>query len=108
MRRRAGRTSPRRRDMPMDVLLALSLLASSASQLRVGGTTVGPGETGLAIWLFLMLCRQVVGLGPPLTQPLLRLLTFWIIFTLAMCIGMMTGFATGDVHDPIWFRHDII
>lgn len=52
--------------------------------------------------------RVVVRLGPPLTPALSRLLTFWIVFTLAMCLGTMTGFAIGDVHDPGLFSHDII
>jgi len=95
--------------MLLDLLLTLSLLASTASQLRLGGGGgIGPGETGLAVWLFLMLSRVVVRLGPPLTPALSRLLTFWIVFTLAMCLGTMTGFAIGDVHDPGLFSHDII
>jgi len=86
--------------MLMDVLLALGLLVSSASQMRPAG------EICLALWLFPILAQEVGRLGPPLTPVLSRLLTFWIIFVLAMCFGTMTGFALGDVHDPVWFLHD--
>jgi hypothetical protein len=94
--------------MLLDVLLALGLLLSSASQLRLAQLNIGPGEACLTIWLFLMLGREAGRLGPPPTPALSRLLIFWIVFALAMCIGTMTGFVVGDVHDPVWFRHDII
>jgi O-antigen ligase len=37
-----------------------------------------------------------------------RLLLFWIVFALAMCLGTATGFIIGDFHDPKWFAHDTI
>jgi hypothetical protein len=94
--------------MLLDVLLALGLLVSMSSQLRFSDESLGPGEALLAIWIVLMLSREVARLGPPLTAALSRLLTFWSFFALAMCLGTMTGFAMGDRHDPVWFRHDII
>lgn len=94
--------------MLLNVLLAVSMLTSTASQLRwLDDAQIGPGEAGLAIWVFLMLTREVARLGPPLTPVLCRLLTFWIIFALAMSFGTMTGYAIGDKHDPVWFFHDI-
>jgi hypothetical protein len=94
--------------MLLDAMLVLGLLLSSASQLRLASVNVGPGEACLTIWLFLMLARQAGRRPPPLTPPLSRLLIFWMVFALAMCIGTMTGFVIGDVHDPTWFGHDII
>jgi hypothetical protein len=93
--------------MVLDLLFALGLLASTASQLRPAGSPVGPGEVCLASWVLLMLTREAGRLGPPVTGSLRVLLTFWTVFALAMCLGTMTGFAIGDVHDPVWFMHDI-
>lgn len=93
--------------MLLDTLLAFSLLASTASQLRPTDANIGPGEAGLAIWLGLMLTRETLRLGPPLTAVLSRLLVFWIVFVVALCLGTMTEYALGAVHDPKWFWHDV-
>jgi hypothetical protein len=55
-----------------------------------------------------MLCREVARLGPPLTPPLSRLLTFWSLFALALTLGALTGLAIGDKHDPGLFLHDAV
>jgi hypothetical protein len=94
--------------MLLDLVLALGLLLSTASQLRPADARVGPGEACLAIWLVLMLAREATRLGPPLTPVLSRLLIFWTVFTIALCLGTMTEFALGYIHDPVWFVHDII
>ena len=99
---------PRRRDVVLDVLLTLGLLLSTASQLRPDGAPVGPGEICLAVWVLLMLCREVVRLGPALTPPLSRLLIFWLVFAVAQCVGTMAAFAIGDRHDSSLFMHDVL
>jgi O-antigen ligase len=99
---------PRRRDVVLDVLLTLGLLLSTASQLRPDDAPVGPGEICLAVWVLLMLFREVVRLGPALTQPLSRLLIFWLVFAVAQCVGTMAAFAIGDRHDPSLFMHDVL
>ncbi len=99
---------PRRRDVVLDVLLTLGLLLSTASQLRPDGAPVGTGEICLAVWVLLMLCREVVRLGPALTPPLSRLLIFWLVFAVAQCVGTMAAFAIGDRHDPSLFMHDVL
>jgi O-antigen ligase len=91
-----------------DALLALGLLLSTASQLRISGSPIGPGEICLVIWLFLMLGREVGRLGPPLTPALSRLLIFWLLFALGESLGAMTGFVIGDKHDPQWVLHDVM
>jgi O-Antigen ligase len=97
-------------EVPMirDALLSIGLLVSTASQLRPAGGKIGPGEACLAIWLLLTGASVAARLGPPLTPVLSRLLLFWIVFALAMCLGTMTGFTIGDFHDPKWFVHDTI
>jgi O-Antigen ligase len=94
--------------MILDVLFALGLLVSPASQLRLGGSPVGPGEICLLIWIVLTLGREAAGRGPYLTLALSRLLIFWSLFTVAQCLGTLTGYVIGDEHDPRWFLHDVM
>ncbi len=94
--------------MVLDVLLTLGLLLSTASQLRPDGAPVGPGEICLAVWVLLMLFREVGRLGPTLTPPLSRLLIFWLVFAVAQCVGTMAAFAIGDRHDSSLFMHDVL
>ena len=94
--------------MVLDVLLTLGLLLSTASQLRPVGAPVGPGEICLAVWVLLMLFREVGRLGPTLTPPLSRLLIFWLVFAVAQCVGTMAAFAIGDRHDSSLFMHDVL
>jgi hypothetical protein len=60
------------------------------------------------IWLLIMLGREVIRLGPPLTPALSRLLIFWGLFAVALSIGTITAFALQDSHDPVWFLHDAV
>jgi len=92
--------------MVSDVLLAIGLLLSTASQLRPTGAPVGPGELCLMAWVVLMLGKELNRLGPPLTPALSRLLLFWLVFGAALSIGTLAGYVIGDVHDPDLFRHD--
>jgi len=92
----------------LDVLLTLGLLLSTASQLRPDGAPVGPGEICLAVWVLLMLFREVGRLGPTLTPPLSRLLIFWLVFAVAQCVGTMAAFAIGGRHDSSLFMHDVL
>ncbi|MFC5068625.1 O-antigen ligase family protein [Flaviflagellibacter deserti] len=94
--------------MLRDLLLASGLLLSTASQLRLAGLPVGPGELFLLTWVLLMLGREAARLGPPITPPLTVLVMFWAAFAVAQSIGTMTGYVIGDVHDPSLFRHDIM
>lgn len=94
--------------MMRDMLLALGLLLSSASQLRLADSAIGPGEICLVIWLIVMLGREAGRFGLRLTPALSRLLIFWTIFALAQSLGTLTGLAIGDVHDPDLLRHDVM
>jgi hypothetical protein len=92
----------------LDGLLAAGLLLSTASQLRLSSLPVGPGEICLAIWVVIMLGREAARLGPPLTPALSRLLIFWSLFAVAQSLGILSGLAIGDRHDPQLFLHDVI
>jgi len=91
-----------------DVILALGLLLTTASQLRVPGLPVGPGEICLAIWILLMLFRETGRFGPPLSRALSRLLIFWSVFAVAQSLGTLTALVIGDRHDPGLFLHDVM
>jgi hypothetical protein len=94
--------------MMLDFLFAFGLLLTPASQLRLAGLPVGPGELCLMIWVVLVLGREAARGRIPLTPALSRLLMFWSLFTLAQSIGTLTAKLIGDEHDPVWFLHDVM
>ena len=91
-----------------DLVLALGLVLSTASQLRLVGGVVGPGEIFLVLWLCLVLAREVGRLGPQMTPVLSRLLWFWLVFALALGVGMLVGLATEDIRDTGSAVHDTV
>ena len=93
--------------MAFDAILALGLVLSTSSQLRLAGG-IGPGEICLTLWLLVMVAREALRLGPTLTPALSRLLFFWSAFAAAQCIGTLAGLAIGDRHDPSLFLHDAL
>jgi O-antigen ligase len=94
--------------MASDILLALGLVLSTASQLRPAGAPVGPGEAFLMVWVVMMLGREIGRLGPPLTPAFCALLLFWLVFGASLGIGTLAGYVIGDVHDPDLFLHDAV
>lgn len=92
----------------LDTLLAFGLVLTPSSQLRISGIPIGPGEICLLVWIVLMLGRTAVQRGPVATPALSRMLIFWLLFAVALCVGTITGFALDDPHDPVWFLHDAI
>ncbi|MEO8317452.1 MAG: O-antigen ligase family protein [Bradyrhizobium sp.] len=91
-----------------DVLLALGLVLSTASQLRPAGLPIGPGEVCLVIWIAATLGGTRELLRSKLTAALARMLLFWAFFITSLCIGSMTAFAISDIHDPNLFIHDVL
>lgn len=49
--------------MTLDLLLAVGILLSSASQLRPSAAPIGPGEICLVIWIALTIGRQIIEPG---------------------------------------------
>ena len=94
--------------MLLDVLLSLGLLLSTASQLRTFLEVIGPGELLLLLWIVPNLFREADRLGPALTPPLTRLLTFWLVFALALGIGTIVGFAVEQTRDTDGYKHDTV
>lgn len=94
--------------MILDLLFALGLLLTPASQLRLAGVPIGPGEFFLIVWIILILGREAMRARLLLTPALSQLLMFWSLFTVAQCIGTFTAKVIGDEHDPVWFMHDVM
>ena len=90
-----------------DALLALGLLLSSATQLRIEGSPVGAGELCLALWLGIRLCGE---LNRPsrLSPAFFQLLAFWLLFAVAQCIGSIMSLLGEAIRDPFSSRHDTI
>ncbi|MGY0575730.1 O-antigen ligase family protein [Bradyrhizobium sp. RDM12] len=94
--------------MILDFLFAVGLLLTPASQLRLAGLPVGPGELCLFMWVILVLGREAARLRLLLTPALSRLLVFWSLFVLAQSLGTLTAKLIGDQHDSEWFIHDVM
>ena len=93
--------------MKKDVLLALGLLLSPASQLRVAGGAIGPGEVCFALWLVLTAVHNLGRSDLPLTSAPMRILSFWLLFATALSVGALTTYAMGIRNDPAFLKHDI-
>jgi len=93
--------------MIVDVLLALGVLLSTATQLRLADTPFGPGELCLAVWLGVVLCLQAGRAAPASNAALTRVVTFWLMLIVAECVGTIVGFATEPFFDR-QFLHDVI
>ena len=94
--------------MTLDLLLAVGILLSSASQLRPSAAPIGPGEICLVIWIALTIGRQLIQPAIQFTPALSRLVIFWLLFAMAQSIGTLTGFFIADVHDTSLFMHDVM
>jgi hypothetical protein len=92
----------------MSRLAAIGLLLTTATQFRLGGLPIGPGEVCLVIWLGLSLLHQTYRSGSLLTPAFSRMLMFWAVFAVAESLGALTGYAIGYPHDPGLFLHDIM
>jgi hypothetical protein len=90
-----------------DALMAVGLLLTTATQLRLPGSPLGPGEVCLVIWIALTLILELSGYTP-LTSALRRMLTFWVLFALAQSLGILTALVIEDRHDPGLFWHDVL
>jgi hypothetical protein len=91
-----------------DALLAIGLLLSAASQFRLPGLPVGPGELCLTLWLALSFGRVLSNSRQQLTDGFKTLLIFWILFVLIQSFGTLLGLAIEKTHDVSSMIHDIV
>ncbi len=94
--------------MMRDAMFALGLLLSTATQLRLGGAPLGPGEIYLVLWLGLTLRYQAGQPSFTLNTALTRVFTFWLILIVAQSIGTFVGFSTELFFDTDGIIHDVI
>jgi O-Antigen ligase len=92
----------------MDGILALGLLFTTASQLRLPGVPIGPGELGLVVWIVAILFRTLLSGAPASSRPraVSDLLIFWGALALALSLGMITAMATGEAFESDLVLHD--
>ena len=92
----------------MDAILALALLLTTASQLRLPGAPVGPGELGLAVWIAGTLFRALASGALPGMASVSALLSFWGTFSLALSVGMLVAMASGEAFESGLVLHDAL
>jgi len=92
----------------MEFILALALVFTAATQFRLPGIPIGPGELGLVVWIVGFFLKTVVFGTQPVSRAVPALLSFWVAFALALSIGMMTAMATREAFDPELVVHDAI
>ena len=89
-------------------LLALGLVISAATQLRVGGLPLGPGEFVLLVWLCLAGLRQLLSRPLILNPALMRVLCFWFVIVVSLCAGMAVGLVVEPFQDYDGMLRDMI
>jgi hypothetical protein len=86
---------------------ALMVVLTGATQLRIPGLPIGPGELMLVGWsLFvgcLLLCRGIVGLGPQFRV----FLMYWLLAFALLGLGALVAAGTGR-QDPNTTSHDAL
>lgn len=80
-------------------LLALGLTATAATQFRVGGLPVGPGEVLLLAWLFLSVTQAMLRPAIPLNTAAWQVGAFWLVLFLALSAGTIASFLIEPFHD---------
>lgn len=94
--------------MIRNILLVLGLLFAAATQLRISGLPLGPGEMCLAAWVGLSVARNSFRLHAPFSPAFLQLFTFWVMMFVGLSIGLMTAYVIGEIHHSYYFRHDVM
>jgi len=86
------------------MLLAVGLVLTTASQLRLPGLPLGLGEICLSLWLVYASLRL---LTEHISNPraLLGLVTFWVFFTLTLSLGTTLALVLDEL-DPETMLHD--
>jgi hypothetical protein len=89
-----------------DLCLALGFLLTTATQLRIPGSPIGPGELLLTFWLVIAIGRGLLLRDFASNRALGQLLLFWLLFAASLCIGTIVAIATDEALDLQWFLHD--
>jgi hypothetical protein len=92
----------------MDNFLALGLVLAASSQLRIPGFPVGPGELCLTGWVLLSIVRALLIPNPRPSPALVKMVTFWIVFTFSLCLGTLMALASEETFETALFLHDAV
>jgi O-antigen ligase len=92
----------------MDGILALGLLLTTASQFRLPGIPVGPGELGLVVWIAGIVFKTPMFGASSRSRAVSVLVAFWVAFALALSVGMITALATAEAFEPDLMLHDVV
>lgn len=90
----------------MTFLLALGLVLSPSTELRIGGAPFGPGEFLLVLWLGLIVADTLLNRAIEPNPAILRILAFWTVTGLALSIGMIAGLLREPYHYLEGMAHD--
>lgn len=93
--------------MLRNFLFSSGLFLTAATQLRIPGVPVGPGEFLLVCWVGLGML-----LGPPCAKGIHRganaVAIFWALFAISLGVGMVMSFANELFFDTASVIHDMI
>jgi O-antigen ligase len=92
--------------MIRDATLAIGLLLSTASQLRLRGLPIGAGELLLLVWSAWTLADKLTRRSTVVTRAFVTVLLFWAIFAAAESLGLLNSLVRGIPFDPEWLLHD--
>jgi hypothetical protein len=92
--------------MMRSALLAIGIVLSSATQLRVAGLPLGPGELIILLWIVISVFDLLVEPASRNLAALHRLGGFWLAFALALSIGACVGFVIEDRVSMDLLLHD--
>ena len=101
-----ARTAQSRVDTLLDALLALGIMLSGASQLRVSGVPLGPGEACLFGWAALRVSRTVLYGREEISAPCRVIMIFWVVFGIAQSIGLIRALCLNVPVDWSLTLHD--
>ncbi len=90
-----------------DAVLAVGLVLSAASQLRIGSLPAGPGELCLLFWIAAHVSRDVFRSRIVLSRAAGRILVFWVFFAGTQSLGLLMGLALRDHQDQDHIVHDV-
>ncbi|MGG5817786.1 O-antigen ligase family protein [Falsiroseomonas sp. HW251] len=93
--------------MPRDILLALGLALSTATQLRISGTPLGVAELLLGTWMFVGLTAHLATGSRTVNAVTARVLAFWAMIVLGLSVGLISGFARELFQDMPAMLHDV-
>jgi hypothetical protein len=92
--------------MIRSALLAIGIVLSSATQMRVAGLPVGPGELIILLWIVVCVFDLLAEPASRDLTALYRLGIFWFLFALALGVGAFVGFLVEDHVSVDLLLHD--